>query len=909
MKRQKNYTFVSLLGVSLMGLFIFTACEFFQGGLSSQVQKKLEDESGRVSMSGNIWYYPGAADTDLSSSKAELALHISKKAAVAVPDDPLLPNGLNGAFRILYNNIAGRQTTEEISFKGGHFNNDYSVFYLDTSPVLYMMKPEKNPSGKGLLELTISGFVNDEDGDQKGRPLAPFTKTVDFEPLFPSSKAYFSSGNPNMGRSIEIPLNAPVTQNPQGLDFIITGGNYPRDLLNADFDISLSRNGRTILLTPKKEFYNREFDFYVDIKNFIPPQSSLSATFNVHVFVTNSLIVLDGVKDELWNDKTVGYVSDRPDDSISDIYPQPGNEITGLYVLSDTRNLYVAFEFASLTNMWEEDRIGILISKVVDGEDVGTGDDTDSFATVASVPKLSSINDGTSTMIIENGTAYVYFVHLPSAAAGRGNSMLRLRQFTVETDAVGAPAKVRASQYNWVNPNGPKFLEYRFALNDIGLETGDTIRVLGVLANHWLSDWSVHSSDIVPGGPARPTSRNATFDFNQGLKYTLGVGPNYTEPKPEDFIESPKPSIVSVSEMGANGVRLTWRSVFSADSYKIYRSNSENGTYTAINVNWPVAGGIDWNVTPGATYYYRVSSVNGGGESALSNAVQVVVPSTGAISKVNMNNGLLDVAFHDPRSTVYTADAKVAGNENGGNFTIEKMYVTADDDNLYVALDFGSLPPYGYQRSRFIVLIDNPDVAPTAPVQARDIEGNLMFDINGDPVIIMAPFTLTIPAMQRPAYTTSITASGTGSINQFIFKQLRVTSDGGPAPLIAQLPDWTDRSGYPPLPPRVTSNADWSWTRCFDDWQYYPYNAPDGLSKGFLRENAFRVIKFKIPKANIGITAAGQKVRVFAAFSEGFDNDRSIYVRGFIPKAAAPGAVDNGETMTINMAQAVEYTF
>lgn len=850
-----------LLGLSLAGLLVFSACEFLQGGLSSEMQKKLDDGAGRVSMSGNIWYYPGAADTDMSQAKAELALHISKKAAVALPDDPLLSNGLSGAFKIMYNNTVGRQTAEEISFKGGRFNSDYSVFYLDTSPVLYMMKPEKNPSGRGLLELTISGFVNDEDGDQRGRPLQPFTKTIDYEPLFPSSKAYFSSSNPNMGRSIEIPLNAPVAFTPQA-DFIITGGNYPPDLLNADFDLSLSADGRTILLKPKKEFYNREFDFQVNIKGFIPPQSNLSASFTVHVFVTNSLIVLDGVKDEMWNDGAVGYISDPFDDSISDIYPQPGNEITGFYVLSDPRNLYVAFEFASLANMWEQDRIGIMIHKV--GSDAG--DTTESLEAIASVPKLAS------KMTIVNGAAYVYFAHLPGAAAGRGNSMLRLRQFTVENDAAGTPAKVRASQYNWVNPNGPKFLEYRFALNDLGLETGDTIRILGVLANHWDSDFSIHSSDIVPGSYARPTSRDAAYDFNSGLEYTLGVGPNYTQPGPDDFIPAPAPSYVSVSESGANGVRLAWRPVFSADSYRLYRSAARDGAYTRIdNIDWPVAGGIDWSVTPGTSYFYKVAAVNGKGESPLSAPVQASVPLSGSINRVNMGNGLLDVAFHDPRSTVFTNDAKVAGNENGGNFTIERMYLTSDDDNLYVALDFGSLPPCGYGRSRIVVLVDNPDV-PGSPI--------------------------TIPAIQRPAHTTTInTTAGTGNINQFVFKQLVATSDGGSAPLLTG------------TPAGVESNAGWRWTRCFEDWQYYPYNAADGLSRSFLLENAYRVIKFKIPKSNIGISAGGQKVRVFAAFSEGFDSDRSIFVRGFIPRAAAPDAADNGDTMTVGMAQALEYAF
>jgi hypothetical protein len=247
-----------------------------------------------------------------------------------------------------------------------------------------------------------------------------------------------------------------------------------------------------------------------------------------------------------------------------------------------------------------------------------------------------------------------------------------------------------------------------------------------------------------------------------------------------------------------------------------------------------------------------------------------------------MNNGLLDVAFRDTRSAIYTEDTKVAGNENGGNFTIEKMYLTSDADNLYVALDFGSIAPRGYGRSRFIVLVDNPNVA-------------------GSPV--------TIPAIQRPAYNTTIrTTTGTGNINQYVFKQVTATSGPGGTsvgPLLA-----VNGLTTPAALAGVDSNTNWNWTRCFDDWQYYPYNAPDGVPRAALLQNSYRVIKFKIARANIGVTANGQKVRVFAALSEGFESDNtSIFVRGFIPKAAAPAAVDNGETMEIDMANALEYTF
>jgi hypothetical protein len=307
----------------------------------------------------------------------------------------------------------------------------------------------------------------------------------------------------------------------------------------------------------------------------------------------------------------------------------------------------------------------------------------------------------------------------------------------------------------------------------------------------------------------------------------------------------------------------------------LYRSNTLNGTYTRANdVDWPIAAGIDYR-TPG-THFYKVTAVNGNGESALSSPVEVVIPSSGGkLNKVKMDNGVLDVAFHDPRYTEVSTDTKVAGNENGGNFTIEKMYVTSDDTDLYVALDFGAFPPFGYARSRFVVLVDNPLVAGSVPATGSGV------------------------ALQRPAYETAIVPTTAGrNVNQYVFKQLIATSgSAGATPVFNSSPAGAD------------TNARWPWTRCFDDWQYYPRDVPDGVSRAELHRTAFKVIKFKVPKSNIGITANGQSVHVFAAFSEGFDNDTTIFVRGFIPKAAAPNAVDNGESMTINMADALEYTF
>ena len=59
--------------------------------------------------------------------------------------------------------------------------------------------------------------------------------------------------------------------------------------------------------------------------------------------------------------------------------------------------------------------------------------------------------------------------------------------------------------------------------------------------------------------------------------------------------------------------------------YKLYRSDSENGTYVLI----ATLSGLtfkDSNVTSGKTYWYQVSAVNAAGEGALGGPFSTIVP-------------------------------------------------------------------------------------------------------------------------------------------------------------------------------------------------------------------------------------------------------------------------------------------
>lgn len=75
---------------------------------------------------------------------------------------------------------------------------------------------------------------------------------------------------------------------------------------------------------------------------------------------------------------------------------------------------------------------------------------------------------------------------------------------------------------------------------------------------------------------------------------------------------------VSVSNDEETGkVKLTWNSVAKAEKYKIYRSTSENGSYSYVNTTNETSY-INKNAKAGTTYYYKVKAVNADFSSATS---------------------------------------------------------------------------------------------------------------------------------------------------------------------------------------------------------------------------------------------------------------------------------------------------
>ncbi|MEK9138900.1 MAG: fibronectin type III domain-containing protein, partial [Bacteroidota bacterium] len=95
---------------------------------------------------------------------------------------------------------------------------------------------------------------------------------------------------------------------------------------------------------------------------------------------------------------------------------------------------------------------------------------------------------------------------------------------------------------------------------------------------------------------------------------------------------------------GTTSIGLSWTVTSGATSYDIYRSSSSGGTYTRLGSEPTVASGsttsyTDSSLSAGTTYYYKITSLNGSGESAASAAVAVATTAAAVVASPSSGGG------------------------------------------------------------------------------------------------------------------------------------------------------------------------------------------------------------------------------------------------------------------------------
>ncbi len=113
----------------------------------------------------------------------------------------------------------------------------------------------------------------------------------------------------------------------------------------------------------------------------------------------------------------------------------------------------------------------------------------------------------------------------------------------------------------------------------------------------------------------------------------------------EDGTVPAAPASLVAQNIPSGGVNITWQDLsYNEKEFEVYRSTSENGTYTKISnrIKNNVNSYIDSAASALTTYYYKVRATNDFGPSAYSNIFSVVagnrIPALNAITNINIRN-------------------------------------------------------------------------------------------------------------------------------------------------------------------------------------------------------------------------------------------------------------------------------
>lgn len=129
-------------------------------------------------------------------------------------------------------------------------------------------------------------------------------------------------------------------------------------------------------------------------------------------------------------------------------------------------------------------------------------------------------------------------------------------------------------------------------------------------------------------------------------------------------------------------VSLSWGSVTDATSYEVKRGTAAGGPYTTIASSTSPSY-VDTGLTNGTTYYFVVTAINTGGESANSNEASATpqVPSSDgrAILWVTMNNGSdidYDLSMNEVNAFINWYKSKSSGGVGDPFYTFSKTPIS-----------------------------------------------------------------------------------------------------------------------------------------------------------------------------------------------------------------------------------------
>jgi hypothetical protein len=263
-----------------------------------------------------------------------------------------------------------------------------------------------------------------------------------------------------------------------------------------------------------------------------------------------------------------------------------------------------------------------------------------------------------------------------------------LQQYVrIDVSTDGTPvhdnAYLRVSYYKDTNPTNPIYthdgpgqnIEYTDAQNGIKMLIVDTKYAENNIEELEFYELGQSSQTYPPSGVVALSNYSGAIPVAWQIptsgQSAASVSEPYFNPKKNPII------LGSSSEQSSHTLALQY--------YKIYRSTSQNGTYTQIATNITHPYYRDANVTNGQTYYYKVKAVYDAGESDFSNSASATALSNGntiASGWAGSAPTLDGVIGSGEWSAAGVADITAPGESNSVT-----LYVMNNNEYLYLAVD------------------------------------------------------------------------------------------------------------------------------------------------------------------------------------------------------------------------------
>lgn len=305
-------------------------------------------------------------------------------------------------------------------------------------------------------------------------------------------------------------------------------------------------------------------------------------------------------------------------------------------------------------------------------------------------------------MGLANDTAYFYVVRAANAGGDSPDSLEESATPVAPPMAQGAlaatPGNAQVALAWGVTPGATGY-SLRRSLNPAG-------------------PWVVIATPSGTGFIDTRLSNGETYFYTVGALNAGGEGAPSTPAEASPVAPPPAPAPLAASPANAR-VALSWAAVTGATRYRVRRAPAPAGPFAEI-ASPTVPAYADITVTNGMTYWYAVTAINVGGESAPSApapASPIAPPAAPAGLSLTPGNGKITVAWTPaPRALTYTVQR--AAKPGGPWETIARTAATSHEDE---GLQNGQTYPYSVRATN--AGGDSPDsppaqAAPLAPPAA-----------------------------------------------------------------------------------------------------------------------------------------------------------------------------------------------